>query len=247
MNRFFINPENINTPCIQFPADIAHQIRHVLRLKPDDLVEVLDNTGKVYQVRLVLEPSQNNVEGTVEGIYEGQTESKVPVALSFGLTSREKVEWIFQKGTEVGVSVFQPFTSERTLNRNLDLSPKKIERWERIIREAAEQAHRTRLPELAAPFSLVDCLQKAKRENELNLLAWEGAGTTGQNLMEVLQLYRDGRIGLFVGPEGGFSEEEVNLAQSLECRIVSLGHRILRMETAAILFPALVYFGLNAL
>lgn len=247
MNRFFINPENIKDKVIQFPADLAHQIQHVLRLKQDDLVEVLDNTGKVYRVRVDMESGQSQVNGLVQEVYEGQTESKVPIVLYFGLTSREKVEWILQKGTEVGVSIFQPFISERTLNQNMDMPHKKIDRWERIIREAAEQAQRSRLPELEPPCGLSDCLQNAKQENGLNLLAWEDAETGKQSLAEVLQLYQNGRIGLFVGPEGGFSEGEAAMARSLDCRIVSLGQRILRMETAAILFPALVYFSLDAL
>jgi 16S rRNA (uracil1498-N3)-methyltransferase len=81
----------------------------------------------------------------------------------------------------------------------------------------------------------------------LNLVAWEAADSTDQTLEEALDGYQAGMLGLFVGPEGGFSKEEVALAVSFGCRIVSLGRRILRMETAAIIFPTLVLSGLNAL
>lgn len=247
MNRFFINPQNFRDTKVTFPADIAHQIRHVLRLGQDDLVEVLDNSGKVYRVRLAIEPSSSPVTGLVLDVREGQTEPKVPIVLYFGLTSREKVEWVLQKGTEAGVSVFQPFISKRTLIQSRELPLSKIERWERIIQEAAEQALRSRLPEFRTPLPYSECLQRAVTENGQTLVAWEGADSTGQRLKDVLGVYQGGRMGLFVGPEGGFSKEEVDLASSLGCQIVSLGPRILRMETAAILFPALVLSVLDAL
>ncbi|HCU57040.1 MAG TPA: hypothetical protein DF984_02230 [Anaerolineaceae bacterium] len=247
MNRFFITPQNFKDTKVSFPADIAHQIRHVLRLRQEDLVEVLDNSGKVYRVRLAMEPGSGLVNGLVLDVREGQTEPAVPAVLHFGLTSREKVEWVLQKGTEVGVSVFQPFISERTLIQSIELPTRKIQRWERIIQEAAEQANRCRLPEFRLPLPYSECLQRAVTENGLNLVAWEGADPTGQTFKGALELYHNGRIGLFVGPEGGFSKEEADLSSSLGCRIVSLGHRILRMETAAILFPALVLSELNAL
>ena len=157
------------------------------------------------------------------------------------------MEWVLQKGTEVGVSVFQPFISERTLIQSPALPAKKVDRWERIIQEAAEQARRSRLPELKPPLSFSECLQEAGAENPLNLVAWEAADSTDQTLEEALDGYQAGKLGLFVGPEGGFSKEEVALAVSFGCRIVSLGRRILRMETAAIIFPTLVLSGLNAL
>lgn len=247
MNRFFINPTSINGTDIQFPDDVAHQIRHVLRLRQDDLVEVLDNSGKIYRTKLDFNVANLVVRGSVVDIYEGRSEPKVQIQLYFGLTSREKVELILQKGTEAGVSVFQPFISDRTLTQTTTLTPKKMARWQRIIKEAAEQSHRSLIPQLAEPMTIEHCLQKAGTENELNLLAWENANTESQELSKVLTMDRPLRIGLFVGPEGGFSQAEANLAQESGCKIVSLGARILRMETAAILFPALVLYDLNAL
>ncbi len=236
MNRFFIKPQNFKDTKVTFSADVAHQIRHVLRLGQEDLVEVLDNSGKVFRVLLAMEPGTDLGTGQILDDREGQSEAKVPIVLHFGLTRREKVEWVLQKGTEVGVSVFQPFISERTLIQSIELPLRKIERWERIIQEAAEQSHRCRLPEFRPPLPYSECLQRAVTENGLNLVAWEGADSTGQTFKGALGVYHTGSIGLFVGPEGGFSKEEADLASSLGCRIVSLGDRILRMETAAILF-----------
>ena len=247
MNRFFISPQNITDTKVTFPADIAHQIRHVLRLRQDDVVEALDNSGKVYRVRLEIDTGSDIVSGFVEEVKKDETEAKIPVVLYFGLTSREKVEWVLQKGTEVGVAGFQPFISERTLVQSSELSSRKVERWEKIIQEAAEQSRRSRLPEFYLPVSFSQCLEEAAVENSLNLVAWEDAESKGQSFKDALAGYQTGSIGLFVGPEGGYSEEEVKLAQSHGCRIVSLGSRILRMETAAILFPALVLSVLNAL
>lgn len=247
MNRFFLSPANIKDQVVHFPGDIARQIRHVLRLGPGDVVEVLDNSGQVYRVRLELDPDGSQVTGRVQDSYEAETEPGYPLILYFGLTGREKVEWILQKGTEIGITTFQPFISSRTLVQSPEVSPKKQDRWERIIREAAEQSHRGRLPELKAPSAFTDCVLVAQEANGLNLLAWEAADPATQPMPQALKSYSGGAIGLFVGPEGGFSTAEVDLARSNGCQVVSLGSRILRMETAALVFPALVLYGLGAL
>lgn len=245
MNRFFVEPERITNKSINFPADIAHQILHVLRLKHGDEVEVFDNGGHVYRVSLGINAEENQVLGKIQDTLPLRAEPKVRITLYFGLSNREKTEFILQKGTEVGVATFSPFISQRTLVRSSSFSENRRARWEKIIREAAEQSGRGRLPELNAPKNLQNCFSEAQRLNALNLIAWEGASQADQKLSKSLAGFNRITLGLFIGPEGGFSQDELNKAQAASCGVVSLGTRILRMETAAIIFPALVLFALQ--
>lgn len=245
MNRFFVQPETIKGETVEFPADFSHQIIHVLRLKEGDQVEVLDNTGAVYSVEIGFNPAEKLVQGHVVKSSPASGEPDVIIELCVGLSHRDKMEWVLQKGTEVGVSVFTPFISSRTLVQSSALKPKRRERWERIIREAAEQSGRGKLPRLMDPTSLKVLLQEESTGESLSLLAWEGSDPDGSDLNEIMRGFSGNRIRLFVGPEGGFSEEEVQIALANSCRVVSLGNRILRMETAAILFPGLVLYLVN--
>ncbi|MCB2202455.1 16S rRNA (uracil(1498)-N(3))-methyltransferase [bacterium] len=243
MNRFFLPPECFKNQHVQFPDGVVHQLRHVLRMTAGDVVEVLDNSGRVFLV--VLESTTSDpLMGQVESVRVAEREPQTRLRLYFGLTSRDKVEWILQKGTEVGVARFSPFISTRTLAQDTRLTEKKTARWRRIIKEAAEQSRRGRLPVLDRPQSFADFLFELQSSETPALLAWEDA-ERGQTLKQALTGFPAESLALIVGPEGGFSEEEVQHAKVAGCRIVSLGRRILRMETAAIVMPALVLFELN--
>lgn len=244
MNRFFVEPEKIIDGVVHFPSDIAHQIMHVLRLSQDDQVLVLDNNGSVHKV-VLYKGSQKTLYGKIIKTEEIRVEDKPSVTLFFGMTSREKVEWILQKGTEVGVSAFQPFISSRTLVQSMDLSEKKILRWKTIIREAAEQSGRSFLPELNAILDFESAVETACMDHNLCLLAWERSSNDCQSITKAISGINQGPIALLVGPEGGFTEEEVRFAQGKGSQVASLGKEILRMETAAIVFPALVLYELS--
>jgi 16S rRNA (uracil1498-N3)-methyltransferase len=245
MNRFFLTKDLINNDEVHFPADVTHQILRVLRLKSDDIVHVLDNQGFIYRVILQIDAEKGRVLGTVVERTPVKTEPGVFITLYFGLTTREKTELILQKGTEIGVSAFTPVVSTRTLVQSDELTAKRRTRWESIIREAAEQSHRGRLPVLNAPQHYEVAIADAKEQHELVLIAWEGADPEQESLQKILDQAELTKIALFVGPEGGFSEEEIALARAKGCQVVSLGKRILRMETAAILLPSSVLFALG--
>ncbi len=244
MYRFFITPEKIKDGKVHFPSDIAHQITHVLRLGEGDQVMVLDNQGAMYYVKLV-EESNRTIHGKITHSDLSTNKNLISITLLFGMTSRNKVEWILQKGTEVGVTTFQPFISSRTLVQSTSLAEKKEKRWETIIREAAEQSGQLFLPKLNQPVDFKTALKIARNDHDLCLLAWEHSPDDRQSLSRALSGFTSGRIALLVGPEGGFSDDEVKNATKRGCTIVSLGESILRMETAAIVFPALVHYELS--
>jgi 16S rRNA (uracil1498-N3)-methyltransferase len=245
MHRFFLPPEHITGQQVFFPKEEAHQIMHVLRLAEDDQVAVLDNSGVVQHVKLRIDSTTLTVSGMITETQPVLSEPKTHLSLYFGLTSREKVEWILQKGTEIGVSAFYPFASSRTLGKPVSVSINKLERWERIIKEAAEQSGRGILPELHPPKGLAVCFSEAPKDHDASLIAYEAADENAQRLPDALEGLSGASIALFVGPEGGFSAEEVQLGLEAGCRVISLGARILRMETAAIVFPALVLFAMG--
>ena len=240
MQHFFIEPEAIDKGKVHYLPDIARQIQRVLRLKEGESVNVLDNSGMIYEVALTFEGQA--VSGSIVRQYASETESRLRLILMVALSQREKYEWILQKGTELGVSAFLPVISERSLVQKKDAIAGKRERWEAIIREAAEQSHRTRLPTLMETASLAEAVAlPSKGAHSMKLCAH----TTDDAipLREILTNNQPEECWVLIGPEGGFTDEEVGSARSHAFLITSLGKRVLRMETAAMAAAAIILTG----
>jgi 16S rRNA (uracil1498-N3)-methyltransferase len=242
IHRFFIKQINPTSKKIRFLADIAHQIQHVLRLKQGDCVAVMDGEGKAYQVELTWDDS-GRTTGKIIEVGEVRSSLNVHIHLYFPLSKKGKVEWILQKGTEVGLHAFHPFISQRSLVQSSEMSEKRITRWETIIREAAEQSGRSRLPTLHKPESLPGAIKIAAVSSNKVIAASVGEenrilkDTLADTRLLVKKMESVPSLGLFIGPEGGFSETEIEALKQTGAEIVSLGARIFRMETAAIVFP----------
>ena len=251
-HRFFIKHINPASKEIRFPGDIAHQIQHVLRLKQGDRVIVLDGDGKTCQVELTRVDS-GGTTGKIIEIGEVKSRLKVNIHLYFPLSKKRKVEWILQKGTEVGVHAFHPFISQRSLVQSSEISEKRKTRWESIISEAAEQSGRSRLPTLHKPESLSSAIKIAAPSLNKLIAAWVGEDNRilKDALADIRHLVKTMEsvpsLGLFVGPEGGFSKKEIEAFKQTGADTVSLGARVFRMETAAIVLPALVMYELSDL
>ncbi|NMC29725.1 MAG: 16S rRNA (uracil(1498)-N(3))-methyltransferase [Pelolinea sp.] len=247
MHRFFLPAGCIAGETVTFPEPIAHQIRHVLRLKEGMPVQVLDGAGTLLQVRLQ-EISEEGVLGRVMERSRPQDEPAVKLALCVSLTQREKFEWILQKNVEVGSACVLPFISRYSLAREKTIEAKRRQRWEDILREAAEQSGRILIPTLGEVCNLPKLIACCAQEYDLCLVAWEGErSTTLQNALQTVQ--KKGRdahsIAIFIGPEGGFAAQEMEVFEQAGVVPVSLGKRILRMETAAIVAPALILYELG--
>ena len=236
MHRFFLNKEQINDGLVTFPDAISRQIRRVLRMDvKKDAVIVLDNSGWEYLVQMD-GLKGNQLLGHIVSEQEGRPEPALEITLCFSQSKREKVEFVLQKCTEIGVARFLPFVSSRTLvqDRQGGNNSARRERYESIIREAAEQSRRSRLPELMSPLSFEGML-KETNDAELRLIAWEGTPLVRHLCSDTLKgLPGLGRktVALLIGPEGGFNADEVALAESYGYQQFSLGINILRMETA---------------
>lgn len=244
MHRFFVDPDCFVGDRVVLPESIAHQIRSVLRLRPGAAIVVLDNTGWEYEV-LLHQVDRQQVVGEAMAKRPCPNEPTVQLTLYQALMKRDKFEWVLQKGTEIGVTHFVPLVTQRSLVQEVDLKEGKQLRWEKIITEAAEQSRRGCIPTLHAPQTLAEAL--AAQSAQPGLIAWEAA----QGVTIRKALGGDGerplRISLFIGPEGGFAAEEVAAAQAAGLQSVTLGKRILRAETAALVAAALVLHELDVI
>jgi 16S rRNA (uracil1498-N3)-methyltransferase len=239
MHRFFIPAEILKASPVVFPAETARQIAAVLRLRAGQHVILLDNLGWEYEVNLV-GVDKRDVTGEVLHRRAAAPEPGLRLSLFLCLTQREKFELILQKCTELGAAEFVPVISSRSLVQDAGDVSKKMGRWQQIIQEAAEQCGRGRVPPISAAQTWAQALQRASRF-EHGLLAWEEERALG--LKEALAgISVPGSLALLVGPEGGLSEAEAASAAQAGLKPVSLGPRILRMETAAIAAVANILF-----
>ncbi len=253
MNRFFVSKDSFHGDKVILGKEHAHQIRSVLRMSAGGHIIILDNQGSEYD--LVLTGIRHDeAVGEVTQKRQATGEPNVQITLFQSLLTREKFEFILQKCTEVGASRFVPVITQRALVRETAIKPEKIARWQRIITEAAEQSHRGLIPDLSPPVSFEEVIQDLA-SFERCLIAWEKQGRsirvalqTGDKLVPAKRAVAGnvpGTIAILIGPEGGFTEQEVQLAQSAGAVAVSLGPRILRTETAAIVTTALILYELG--
>lgn len=241
MQRFFVPPEALQTEPVRLGGDVAHQIARVLRLAPDDEIILLDNTGAAYLARLLTVTPREST-ATIVDVVTPVPEWDVRLFLYQAVPRGKKIEWVLQKGTELGVNVFVPMISARCqgLAPN-DFGDAKLTRWRRIVAEAAEQSERAQLPAVqpAVPFATAVHLAA---QADLAIVAT--LHDTARPLREVLGGLGQApaSVALLIGPEGGFSPEEVALATRAGVTPVSLGPRVLRTETAALVaFSAILY------
>jgi 16S rRNA (uracil1498-N3)-methyltransferase len=218
-------------------------MERVLRLRVGDHVLLLDNSGREYEVKLTA-LSARAAQGVVLASREPAGEPNVQLVLYQALIKGQRFDWVLEKGTELGVAAFVPILSSRSQVRPSSASLARLERWRRVIVEAAEQSGRCRLPEVSLPLPFEEACAAAVG---LRILPWEGERDVSLGDLLAAQQQAVAVVSLFIGPEGGFPLEEVQLARRQGVRTVSLGRRILRAETAAIVAAALVLHGLGDL
>ena len=173
MHRFFVQSELLTTigTGISLPKDLAHQVRDVLRLNTGEHLLLLDNSGDEI-LAAVATTSKTTVEVHLLERRPGKSEPAVRIILCQGLLKSARFEWILEKGTELGVSVFSPILCHRSMSGLEATGPNKFQRWQRIIQEAAEQSGRSRLPELLPIHPLIHALDTIP-PHALAIMPWE--------------------------------------------------------------------------
>ncbi|HHT66659.1 MAG TPA: 16S rRNA (uracil(1498)-N(3))-methyltransferase [Erysipelotrichaceae bacterium] len=225
MQRYFakVNEQKY----IQLSADDKHHIVNVMRMKKGDEIEVVDNQ-KLFLCRL------ENISPLIVHVVrelKSDVEIKEDITLLFALTKGDKIDLVMQKATELGVKRIALIESERTIVRYEDKKEeKKLERFKKIMKEASEQSHRLLVPELLGVFPIKNLPPAVF--SDLNYVAYE---KDAQNVNLMFEGIKKGKsISILIGPEGGFSENEIDYLTERGFIRTSLGKRILRAETAAI-------------
>lgn len=232
MQRFFLDPQAFDgTKVMIREADTIHQITKVMRMRTGDECILLDGSGLEYLCRLG-DFSTREISAEIISKKKNENEPAVFVTLYQALPKKmELFEWVLQKGTEIGVSRFVPLVTERTERRELG----KIERLRKILKEAAEQSGRGIVPELGKVVFLKNCSASSEEFS----MALEP--TAGASFTETLKkLSGTKKYSLYIGPEGGFTPGEIKNFEAQKIHACTLGPRILRTETAAIVGVGLV-------
>ena len=218
---FYISPDNISKNCFTLDAEETHHVLNVLRLQVDDEIWLLDGVGIAY--RGIIKNNGQEVSGEIIAESPGFSEPKVKMHLAVGLIKKDRFEWLLEKAVECGALSITPLLLDRCLKKTLNL-----ERSQKIVRTAAKQCGRSLFPKLNEPTSLDNylndksdltvCLQS---EGETSLTTWQREKSPN-------------KVSVLIGPEGDFSENEMNVIRDNNINIFSLGNRRLRTETAAI-------------
>ena len=240
MARFFVPKENIQGTSATLTGQELEHLRRVLRLSAGDAVTLFDERGWEHDAVI---RSLHNDRGKLDirRSYEAGRESPLALTLALGLTKGEKMDFVVEKATELGVVAILPFISTFTVPK---LDDKKIanrtERWRKIALSAAKQCGRTHIPEIL-PLCEFGQMVEGAGANQLKLLFWEKE--TAHSLRQVHDVNADAlAILIVIGPEGGLSRAEVESATARNFHSVHLGKRILRAETAAVTVLSLVQF-----
>jgi len=244
MHRFFIKEILDNNTFVITGSDAKH-IGRVLRLKPGELIITVTPEGHIYEAVLD-QVAELKVEGRLVRLQESESESPLNITLVQGLPKGDKLELIIQKCTELGITAIWPVHTERVVVRlDSTKAEQRWKRWNRIALEAAKQCRRQRVPEIGVLQDWQTAIHNLPQDAQ-GILLWESENN--KSLRAVLSDMRTDRpIFIFVGPEGGFTQEEVHAAQSRGIDAVTLGPRILRTETAGLATLAIISYQLGDL
>lgn len=240
MHRIFLPELSLLNQPVVIRDEKAHYLFSVVRCKTGDGLIVTDEKGCSYTAQ-ILSASKKEVAITITGDYTLNTESNLNIILVQGLLKGEKMDFVIQKTTELGVSAIIPLVTERSQLRET----RKQARWKKIAEEASRQSGRTRIPEIFETCLFKDIFAMPVLISGKSIIFWEQGG---EKLPAVTsRLSNTDKIFLIIGPEGGFSEEEVSLASEKDFITATLGNRILRAETASIAAVSIIQFALGDL
>lgn len=232
MQRYFLQEEQ--EPPFRLYGKDAYHITHVMRMQPGDEVLIVTRSQKSAVCALqTVSPEEVTVK--VKKWQEEEVELPVSVTIASGLPKGDKLEWIFQKGTELGAAGFIPFVANRSVVKwDEKKVAKRKDRWDKILKEAAEQSHRVIIPTVQAPCPFQTLLEEMERFDQV-IVAYEESAKSGEQSTfssVITKLQRQERVLCIFGPEGGFTEKEIEALEQKGAHIAALGPRILRTETA---------------
>lgn len=246
MYRFFVTEEQMLQSPVVIEGEDYNHIHHVLRLKMGEEVLLCAEDDKEYLCRIeAYQEDDKQVLLSVEDVFGNNRELPARIVLFQGLPKGDKLELIIQKAVELGVSEIVPVSMKRCVVK-LDekKAEKKVERYNSIALSAAKQSKRGKIPVVTSVMSMKEACRYAGDLENL-LVPYELAGGMALSKQRIRAASMASSIGIFIGPEGGFDPEEVGLLESLGGQQISLGHRILRTETAGMVVLSLLMFEME--
>jgi len=234
--NFFVPTGQVKNGRIFITGTDAAHIRNVLRMGTGDTFSVIDGHSNQYQV-VIEKMEHEKIVCRIAKCWKKQNEQSRETVLVQAIPKGSKMDFIIEKATELGVSRIVPVITERTIHR-----PKVLpERWKRLAKQASQQCGRTDLPEVSEITAFRDLLAEIN-SGDLVLVAWEGEEKSGL-AKAVSSCPGAKKIWIIIGPEGGFSQDEICRAKSAGAVTVSMGKRILRAETAGMAALAIIQIG----
>jgi 16S rRNA (uracil1498-N3)-methyltransferase len=231
MDYFYCPPEHITSTTILIDGEEFSHLVHVMRKKEGDEIRVVDGEGTAYDVVLT-EVKKKTAHGTIHRSYPGHHEPSGDVTIAVGiLKNPSKFDFLVEKVTELGVKEIVPLRTERTIG-----SHAKTDRWQKLALAAMKQSGRSYLPRIS-PLTSIDDFIASPRMFDHKLLAHEKPSPAGEAVR--FDLLPNQSMAILIGPEGGFTDEEVERCVASGYTMVFLGERRLRTETAAIVMGAL--------
>ena len=242
MPKYFVTPDAVKDSEIEITGEDAKHIGTVLRAKLGEKITVCDGYNNDYEC-VISEIQKEKVVAKIESKEECQAEAQTKITLFQALPKADKMELIIQKCTEIGVCEYVPVSTERAVVKiDKNKGAKKVERWQKIAESAAKQSGRGIIPEVKDVMSFDEAIKMAKALDGA-IIPYELEEERG--IKEFAKGFEGKSIGIFIGPEGGFSKNEIEKAVSEGIMSVTLGRRILRTETAGIVASAVLLYELG--
>lgn len=245
MHHFFVTPDQVAEERIYIEDSDVNHMKNVLRMKVGESVEISDGNNLKYLCQVSSYEEDRAILEILEKM-EADTELASRLYLFQGLPKSDKMELIVQKAVELGAYEVIPVATKRAVVK-LDekKAAKKVERWNSIAESAAKQAGRSRIPQVADVVTFKEALEIAQKL-DVRLIPYELAEGMEQARAVVRAIKSGQSVGIFIGPEGGFEQSEVEEAVEMGVTPITLGRRILRTETAGLAVLAILMFELEA-
>lgn len=247
MYQFFVQPEQIDVinKCVTITGSDVNHIKNVLRMQLKEEIDVRNGMDNNEYRCLISSFEEDAVICELLFVKEDSVELPSKVYLFQGLPKSDKMELIIQKAVELGVHEIIPVATSRSVVKfDAKKEKSKIERYNAIALAAAKQSKRGYIPQVTQVMSMKEAVKYAS-DMEVRLIPYELADGMGRTKDIINGLKENERIAIFIGPEGGFSKEEIELAKSAGIEPITLGKRILRTETAGMTILSIIMFKLE--
>lgn len=244
MYRFFVPEEQTHGENIVITGNDVNHIKNVLRMRCGEQILISDGQDREYCC-IIDELAEDQVITRIIDVCGSNAELPVKITLFQGLPKADKLELVIQKAVELGVYEIVPVATKRSVVKlDSKKEEKKLLRWNAIAQSAAKQSKRLVIPEVRPVMTFSEALCYAK-DLDLNILPYEDAQGISHSREVIRGIHGKRSLGIFIGPEGGFEEAEVGKAKEIGIQPITLGHRILRTETAGMTILSIIMFEIE--